>query len=205
MKKIILLFMLAIATVTIYAKPIVSVANSKTDTTMAVDSSDKHHASVKVSIGTDDLEDLKELQKLDIVAGGDSNWDIVGLAAVVSPFLAAFSIVLIVLIFNHKNKKAKYALMEKAIEAGRDIPQSFFEEEKKNKVKTPLQSALTLIGVGLGLSIMLYFLNDETTKLAFIGAIPFFIGIGKLIAYILEKKEQEKSELKQQSNDKQIG
>ncbi len=202
MKKFIFMLLLAAATVTSYAKPIVAIANAKSDTMSSIDSAKNNHASVSVTIGSDDLEDLKELQKLDIAAGGDSHWDVVGFAAIVSPFLAAFAIVLIVLIFNHRNKKAKYALMEKAIEAGRDIPQSFFEEEKKNRYKSPLQSALTLIGVGLGLSIMLFFLNGETTRLAFIGAIPFFIGVGKLVAYILEKKEQEKKEMK--NDDKQI-
>jgi len=121
---------------------------------------------------------------------------VIGFAAVISPFLTGFLIVLIVLIFNHRNKKAKYRLMEKAIEAGREIPQSFFEEAKSRK--TPLQSAFTLIGVGIGLFLMLWFVADH--NVAFVGAIPFLIGVGKLVAYNMERKT-----VKSEEDDQQVG
>lgn len=124
-----------------------------------------------------------------------NHWDIVGFAAVIAPFLAGFLIVLIVLIFNHRNKKAKYQLMEKAIEAGREIPQSFFEEAKSKK--TPLQSAFTLIGTGIGLFLMLWFVADH--DVAFVGAIPLLIGLGKLLAYRMEEKLSKPKENDQQN------
>lgn len=127
--------------------------------------------------------------------GNSGHWDIVGFAAVIAPFLAGFLIVLVVLIFNHRNKKAKYRLMEKAIEAGREIPQSFFEEAKSKK--TPLQSAFTLIGAGIGLFLMLWFMADH--NVAFVGAIPLLIGLGKLLAYKMEEKSSKPEENDQQN------
>lgn len=124
-----------------------------------------------------------------------NHWDVVAFSAVIAPFIAGFLIVLIVLIFNYRNKKAKYRLMEKAIEAGREIPQSFFEESKSRK--TPLQSAFTLIGTGIGLFLMLWFMADH--NVAFVGAIPLLIGLGKLLAYKMEEKSSKSEENDQQN------
>lgn len=131
-----------------------------------------------------------------VEAASGSHWDVVGFFAVVSPFLTGFLIVLIVLIFNYRNKRAKYRLMEKAIEAGREIPQSFFEETKPKK--TPLQSAFTLIGTGIGLFLMLWFVAGH--DVAFVGAIPLLIGLGKLLAYKMENQTS-----KSEDNDQQNG
>ena len=133
-----------------------------------------------------------------VEASSGTHWDVVGFFAVVSPFLTGFLIVLIVLIFNHRNKKAKYRLMEKAIEAGREIPQSFFEEKKTKK--TPLQSAFTLIGTGIGLFLTLWFVADPAVhNVAFVGAIPLLIGLGKLLAYKMEEKSSKPEENDQQN------
>ncbi|MDP4271022.1 MAG: DUF6249 domain-containing protein [Bacteroidota bacterium] len=130
-----------------------------------------------------------------VEASSGTHWDVVALFSVVSPFLTGFLIVLIILIFNHRNKKAKYRLMEKAIEAGREIPQSFFEEKKPKK--TPLQSAFALIGTGIGLFLMLWFVADH--DVAFVGAIPLLIGLGKLLAYKMEEKSSKSEENDQQN------
>ena len=53
-------------------------------------------------------------------------------------------------LFVGTGKFSSNELMEKAIEAGREIPQSFFENAKPKK--TPLQSAFALIGTGIGIT-----------------------------------------------------
>ncbi|MDD2796977.1 MAG: DUF6249 domain-containing protein [Bacteroidales bacterium] len=207
MKKILLVLVMALALISANASKTVAPA-APAAVTVPIDSA-------KVDSTDEDASTDPEIAKLKIVMkalgesglvkqdseGGD-HWDVVGFAAITSPFIAAFLIVLIVLIFNHRNKKAKYELMAKAIDAGKEIPSTFFDEVKSSKSnKSPLQSAFGLMGVGLGLFLMFWFLKGELT-LSFIGAIPFMIGLGKFIAYRLEQKEKVS---KPTEDDQQVG
>lgn len=202
MKKLVLVLMMALAFVSVNATKATVKVVTKADT-LQIDSVGPNAAMDK------DVEKLKVVMKalgesgvIDNGGNGGDHWDVVGFAAITSPFIAGFLIVLIVLIFNHRNKRAKYELMAKAIEAGKEIPSSFFEEAKSPKsAKTPLQSAFSLMGVGLGLFLMFWFLKGELT-LSFIGAIPFMLGLGKFIAYQLENKKEE---TKAKEDDQQVG
>lgn len=199
MKKLVLFLMMAMAFVSVNATKATVKVVTKVDT-VQIDSVGPNAEIDK------DVEQLKVVMKTLNESGvlnqdnDGHHWDVVGFAAITAPFIAGFLIVLIILIFNHRNKKAKYALMAKAIEAGKEIPASFFEEAKSQKsAKSTLQSAFALMGVGLGLFLMFWFLKGELT-LSFIGAIPFMLGLGKFIAYRLENKEP-----KAKNDDQQVG
>ncbi|MFZ4455687.1 MAG: DUF6249 domain-containing protein [Bacteroidales bacterium] len=204
MKKLVLVLMMALALVSANATKATVKVVTKVDT-LTVDSVGPNGAE------KNDVEEFKQVMKALGESGiidkaglesGENHWDVVGFAAITSPFIAGFLIVLIILIFNHRNKKAKYELMAKAIESGKELPSSFFDEPKSKKAnKSPLQSAFALMGAGLGLFLMFWFLKGELT-LSFIGAIPFLLGLGKFIAYRLEQKEKEP---KAKEDDQQIG
>ena len=209
MKKLVLVLMMALALVSVNAKQSVVAVTAKVDTAKVDTASAKGGE-------TKDIEEFKQVMKalgesgiLDKgkEIGGENHWDVVGFAAITSPFIAGFLIVLIILIFNHRNKKAKYELMAKAIDAGKEIPSTFFDEPKSKKAnKSPLQSALSLIGIGIGLFIMLWFVANH--NVAFVGALPLLIGVGKLIAYLIEGKKESKLIAKENDktdDDQQVG
>ena len=194
MKKLVLVLMMAFALVSVNATQKVATVVAKVDTAVVAANADT--TAIAESVDASDGSEMNELAQ----AIQESGTDVVGFAAIVSPFIAGFLIVLIVLIFNHRNKKAKYELMAKAIDAGKELPAAFFDEPRARKTnKTPLQSAFSLMGVGIGLFLMFWFLKGELT-LAFIGAIPFMIGLGKFIAYRLEQKSPNAND-----DDQQIG
>ncbi len=202
MKKLVLVLMMALALVSVNAKQKVAHVAAKVDTAVVAD-----------TVNAENVNDMKEFEQVMSTLGKtamqmkgmdpdeqESHWDVVAFAGTITPFLTGIIIVLIVLIFNHRNKKAKYELMAKAIEAGKELPQTFFDEPKSKKAaKTPLQSAFSLMGVGIGLFLMFWFLKGELT-LSFIGAIPFMIGLGKFIAYRMEQKSPKAND-----DDQQVG
>lgn len=118
---------------------------------------------------------------------------IIPVIAIGSPFVAAVLLVFFILWYKEKERKGRYALLEKAIDSGREIPADFFKEPKKEPVST-LQSALVLIAAGLGLVIFLSSWRDLKMFSA-AGFIPMFIGIGKLIAWFIESKRAKKTDL----------
>lgn len=184
MKKLALILLFAIALVKVDA-----VQTTKT-VTVHIDSIDS--VANKTGAESNDIQEFKEVMQTLNESGimdhkGNNMKDIIGLAAVTSPFIAGFLIVLIILIFSHRNKKAKYELMAKALESGKELPANFFEEEKKMKQKeSPIQRATQLIAVGIGLFLLLWYIADH--DVAFVAAIPFFLGIGRLVSIYLESK-----------------
>ncbi len=101
-------------------------------------------------------------------------------------FLTIGVVVFFILYYRHKEKKARYELMSKAIEAGRDIPADFFNVE--SAPKSPLGSIATYVAVGLG--IIIFFTLDGDIELVGIGLIPLLIGVGKFIAWKYEQKKE---------------
>lgn len=135
--------------------------------------------------------------------------DVIGLVSVslgiIMPFLTVIIVVLIVLVVSYKKRKAKYQLIQKAIDAGIVLPEYMFNEgvSPKNPEQgtsnsggtlnslSPYQwmsikSGITYTAVGLGL--ILFFLIAGATPVAAICSIVFFIGIGKIIMVLMQRK-----------------
>lgn len=112
---------------------------------------------------------------------------LIPVVAIVTPFLIAFLIVFFVLRYQLSQKKAKYAVVEKALEMGKELPADFFRDTRK-KTKTPLESALVLVAVGLGFIVM----GALTSSFFYgIGALCSLIGIAKFIAWKIEQPKNE--------------
>lgn len=117
----------------------------------------------------------------------------IGLFAVISPFITAVIILLIIFITKYLRDKSRNEVVAKALEMGKELPVEFFATPESKKNEDPLRSALISIGVGIGLFIALYFFFDNF-KFAAFGCIPLFIGIGQLIAYFINKNKEIKGE-----------
>lgn len=114
----------------------------------------------------------------------------IAIVSVLIPFITGITIILIIFLLKYLIDRSRNQVIMKAIEAGKDISPDFFKpsEGVKLKKQDPLSSALVSIGVGFGLFAALYFFFGGI-KFAAFGLIPFFIGIGQLVAYFVNKNK----------------
>ncbi|MEG0949728.1 MAG: DUF6249 domain-containing protein [Bacteroidales bacterium] len=112
---------------------------------------------------------------------------LIPIVGIVTPFLIGFLVVFFILKYQLSKKKAKYAVVEKALEMGKDLPAEFFQSQEK-KPKSQLESALILIAIGAGMLV----LGFTTSPILYgIGAICILIGIAKFIAWKVEQKKEQ--------------
>ncbi len=102
-------------------------------------------------------------------------------------------IVIVVRWFQYKNKQAEYALMAKALDAGKPLPDTLFTggNEKEPKRNT-LTKGIRNIFLGIGLGVFLWVLTDAAS-LAAIGFLIFCRGCGQVvIAYVAESRKDSR-------------
>ena len=142
------------------------------------------HHSHSVSIDWDGDEDVEEaLTKVFESIGEDSKLAtglIIAVVAIVVIFLLApILILLLIFYFVNKNRKQKMKLAQMAMEKGQPIPEQLLEKPQE-EVGDEYQKGLRQCFVGVGLAI---FLGYAAGEIGFgIGALVFFIGLGKVIA-----------------------
>lgn len=106
----------------------------------------------------------------------------------------AITLIIIILLssrYKLKTQKARYLVIEKAIESGRELPDRFFEELESKKPasgKKRLSTALTLIS--LGISILFFGIITENKYVWSLSPIPLLIGLGQLLVYKLELRSE---------------
>ena len=111
------------------------------------------------------------------------------IAIIVMFLLAPLLIIIAVFYFVNKNRKDKMKLAQMAMEKGQPIPDKFLNEQP-TEVDDEYQKGLRQCFVGIGLAIFLGFAAHE---IGFgIGALVFFIGLGRVIAAKTAAKKNEK-------------
>lgn len=122
---------------------------------------------------------------------------IVPVLGITVPFLFAFLIIFFFIYYRNKKQKAHYQVIEKAIEAGRELPDGFFESPRSRQARpdklVTLNQGLVFLGIGLGFaiwSIVLWSINGTEEFgdgvgifLLGLAAIFILVGAGKLILY----------------------
>ncbi|CDD88296.1 putative uncharacterized protein [Tannerella sp. CAG:51] len=117
------------------------------------------------------------------------------------PAIVLFLILFFALRYKFKLQKERYAVVEKAIECGRELPDSFFEESSSKKPlysKKRLSTALTLIALGIG--ILFFGLVAENKYVWAFSVIPILIGLGQLLVYRIEEKSRIEELSKEEQN-----
>ena len=101
-------------------------------------------------------------------------------------FLLPIVIVLLVFYFINRNRKEKYRLAQMAIQNGQQIPEELLKDTyaPTNREYT---DGIRQMFTGIGLAIFLGIILDELG--VGIGALVFFIGLGKFIIARQAKKE----------------
>ena len=119
------------------------------------------------------------------------------------PVIVLFLVLFFALRYKLKLQKERYAVVEKAIECGRELPDSFFEESSSKKPlykynKKRLSTALTLIALGVG--ILFFGLVAENKYVWAFSVVPILIGLGQLLVYRIEEKSRNEELSKEEQN-----
>ena len=114
----------------------------------------------------------------------------IGMVAVILPFVTAVINLLIIFVTKVMRDRSRNQVIMKAIEAGKEISPDMFTTPETEKKSDPLTSALVSIGVGVGMFGAFYFFFGGL-KFAAFGLIPFFIGVGQLVAYFVNKNRKD--------------
>lgn len=123
------------------------------------------------------------------------------------PFIFAFLVIFFYIYFRNKQKQAHYKVIETAIEAGRELPDKFFESFGPTQARpgklAALNQGLIFLGTGLGLAVWSVVKWCIGGTEAFVGGyglfifglalICIFVGAGKLVIYRVSSREDSGS------------
>ncbi|KPL00343.1 MAG: hypothetical protein AMJ90_08200 [candidate division Zixibacteria bacterium SM23_73_2] len=118
------------------------------------------------------------------------NIDVTGIVAILTVMAAGVIIAIVAIMTWYGNRKMEHQAKMKAIEKGASIPLS------AEKIQTPyrtLKAALVWTAVGLGIYVSLVHYAEEP-EAAFLGIIPFFVGIALFVSWLVEKRSVKEKE-----------
>ena len=127
-----------------------------------------------------DVHELKEV--MESVGGIFGPMLAVGIVAfVVIFFLLPLLIIVTIIYFVNKNRKERYRLAQMAIQNGQPIPDDILKNKASSELGNDYQTGVRQMFTGVGLAIFLGFIIGKVG--IGIGALVFFIGLGKWFIY----------------------
>ena len=110
-----------------------------------------------------------------------------------APIILIAVIVIVLITSHYSSKKRKYALMQAAINSGQPISADVIKElESGKKKKNYLDGGIINISFGVGIFLLFWIVID--IKMACIGLVFVFVGIGQLLSFYLKKKEENREQ-----------
>ena len=163
-------------------KPDAIEAFSDTTSVDSADADEDEYVTYRNSNSISD-EDAKMLREVFEGVGGIVGPGIaLGIVTVIVLFLLLpLLIIIAIFYFVNRNRKEKYRLAEMAIKNGQPIPDELLKEQKSKDdwERNDYAAGMRQLFLGIGLAI---FLGYAAGKIGFgIGALVFFIGLGKVI------------------------
>lgn len=134
---------------------------------------------------------VKDQQKNDFFSsdlGKNKEALLIPIIAIIAVFSVPILIVFFNLYFKYKNKKAKYDLVQKALEAGQPLPENFFQDKANSNVLT---KGITNVFTGIGLFLFLWFITNEF-GLGCIGLMVMFTGFGQIVIHYTQQRNSKK-------------
>ncbi len=140
-----------------------------------------------------------ELEQMKILHGDPDSMEniiksFIPLAAIVTPFLITLLGLFFYFYYHNKKAQARYRIMEKAIDAGCDLPEGFFDEpSQKEDSKSGLRDlrqgmVLSMVGIGLTWWSGAANLGAYQTLVIGVGLVCGLVGMGKLIVCAVTKR-----------------
>ncbi|MCM1518059.1 MAG: DUF6249 domain-containing protein [Pseudoflavonifractor sp.] len=118
-------------------------------------------------------------------SGGFDGGDILPIVAVVCCFACPIFIVLLIMIYIYKIYRSRNRVIEKAVESGAVVtPELLYLNRSPRRY---LNQAMTWLGLGLGVLAMAWIIGSS--GLMGVGCVPTFIGLGKMVTYLLEDRK----------------
>lgn len=112
-----------------------------------------------------------------------------GLLIPVVAILMPIAIVLIALTFAHKFQERKHETIVGLLEKGLPVPKELLSPTRREG--SPFMRAMTLVGVGVGVTAFLAAMFGTDHGLWASGLIPLAIGVAQLIALKLEPRRED--------------
>ena len=112
---------------------------------------------------------------------------VISVTAIVFVFGLPVLLLFIIFYYRYKNRKAKYRLMEQALEKGQSLPAEFLQQLQKGEEQSGLSKGIKNIFLGIGLFIFLWALTGEF-GLACVGLLIMFTGFGQVVIYYATKR-----------------
>lgn len=103
--------------------------------------------------------------------------------------LMPIAVVALIALFVHRMQADKHATIVNLLEKGLPVPRELLSPQRREG--SPLMRALTLIGVGVGVSAFLGAMFGLDHGLWASGLIPLAIGVAQLVAIRLERRRPE--------------
>lgn len=122
--------------------------------------------------------------------------NIIPIVGIIATFSTPVIIILIIFLTKMKQEKYRNEVIKAAIEHGRELPADLFKLQEKPK-ESLLQTSTFFLAFGVGIGIFFYFFfasSGQSLRFASIGLIFIFIGLGQLIAYLIERKQKNSGE-----------
>lgn len=117
---------------------------------------------------------------------------VVAITGTVLVFMVPFAVIFCWFYFRSKNKRAKYALIEKMMTSGQpgaaELYRNIIEGDRRQS-RNRLLHGIRMAFVGIGLTA--FFTVCMGKEMGSIGILVFFIGIGEAIAGYLQKREEQ--------------
>ena len=140
------------------------------------------------------LDDMK-----DAVETSKDKWspayveDIVAIVFGVSfPFIFFIAVSIVIAVTVVRTRKAKYRMIESAIDHNYELPKELFQEKKASRQdwRKGMMQGIVLFAVGVATAVM--FLIGENYTMAVLMTILVLLGLGKAGLALWDKKEAEK-------------
>ena len=132
----------------------------------------------------DDEMTIQVHRDIDMTEDSDAE----GIVAIIAVFGLPLFLLIAILYYKHRKRMVKAALIKDYIAAGKDVPTEVLTVINGAEPDAPadsFQSAVRSITLGIGL--ILFLGIAVSWKLAAVGLIPLFIGIGKLIVWRMNR------------------
>ena len=123
------------------------------------------------------------------------NINVTGIIIAVTALAIGAAIAIVAIITRYGGRKMDHEARMKAIEKGTNVP--IITEKTRTPYQT-FKAALVWMAVGLGIFISLVLFAKEPDA-AFLGIIPFLVGVALLISWIVERKSLKEKEEKKTS------
>ncbi len=125
----------------------------------------------------------------------DVPWIAVPIVTIV--FLAIFGtpvmIVGLIMYFSFSKSRAMHRTVRMMVEKGQPVPEALLNPPPVIRQRSDLRRGITLVMVGLGLMVFFGAVNDWEGGAWSLGFIPFLIGVGYFLVWILDARKENTS------------